>query len=79
MTRNIHALGTFFDRLILDESIPVFNYADTFDRDQNFGERTLSQVNVNEEILVDVDVRFADSADGRRLPYFRASTGRRAP
>ncbi|NBQ69427.1 MAG: hypothetical protein EBU46_11615 [Nitrosomonadaceae bacterium] len=58
MTRNIHALSTFFDRIILDEKIPVFNYADSFDNDQNFNERTLSQVNANEEILVDVDVRY---------------------
>lgn len=58
MTKNIHALGTFFDRLILDERIPVFNYADTFDVDQNFNQRTLSQVNGNEEILIDVDVRY---------------------
>ena len=57
MTRNIHAIGTFFDRLVLDERIPVFNYADTFDIDQNFNERTLSRVNAKEEILVDVDVR----------------------
>jgi hypothetical protein len=57
MTKNIHALGTFFDRLILDERIPVFNYADSFDLEQNFDERALSQVNANEEILVDVDVR----------------------
>ena len=58
MTKNIHALGTFIDRLILDERIPVFNYADTFDTDQNFNKKALSQVNVNEEILVDVDVQY---------------------
>jgi hypothetical protein len=58
MTRNIHALGTFFDRLILDDKIPVFNYAETFDINQNLNNRTLSQVNGNEEILIDVDVRF---------------------
>jgi hypothetical protein len=56
LTRNVHAIGTFFDRLILDEQIPVFNYADTFDMGQNFNERTLSAVNADEEILVDVDV-----------------------
>jgi hypothetical protein len=63
MTRNIHALGTFFDRLILDEKIPVFNYADTFDIDQNFNQRSLSQVNATEEILVDVDVRYGAYQD----------------
>ena len=58
LTRNVHAIGTFFDRLVLDEKIPVFNYADTFDMDQNFNDRTLSAVNADEEILVDVDVRY---------------------
>jgi hypothetical protein len=58
MTKNIHALGTFFDRLVLDAKIPVFNYVDTFDLEQNFDDRALSQVNTKEEILVDVDVRY---------------------
>jgi len=59
LTRNIHALGTFFDRLILDERIPVFNYADTFDHGHNFDQRTLGQVNVSDEVLVDVKVDYA--------------------
>jgi hypothetical protein len=59
LTRNIHALGTFFDRLVLDERIPVFNYADSFDMGQNFDKRALSQVNAKSEILIDVDVRYA--------------------
>jgi hypothetical protein len=58
LSKNIHALGAFFDRIILDEKIPVFNYADTFDLDQNFDERALSRVNADEEVLVDVDVRW---------------------
>jgi len=60
LTRNIHAVGTFFDRLILDEKIPVFNYADTFDRGQNFDTGTLSRVNTDakEEVLVYVDVQY---------------------
>lgn len=56
LNKNIHALGTFFDRLILDDKIPVFNYADSFDMGQNFDSRTLSRVNDSGEILVDVDV-----------------------
>jgi hypothetical protein len=59
ITRNIHALGTFFDRLVLDEQIPIFNYADSFDIGQNFDQRALSQVNAKSEILVDVDVRYS--------------------
>lgn len=57
MRRNIHAIGTFFDRIVLDQTIPVFNYTDSFDIGQNFDERTLSQVNAKDEILIDVDVR----------------------
>jgi hypothetical protein len=66
MTKNIHAVGSFFDRLILDDKIPVFNYADTFDIDQNFNKRTLSQVNMDEEILVDIDVRSAAYQEVKR-------------
>jgi hypothetical protein len=57
LTKNMHALSSFFDRLILDEKIPVFNYADTFDMNQNFAQHTLAAVNNDEEVLVDVDVR----------------------
>jgi hypothetical protein len=41
-----------------DDRIPVFNYADTFDIDQNFNDRALGAVNANGEILVDVDVEY---------------------
>lgn len=60
LLQNVHALGTFFDRLILDEKIPIFNYADTFDIGQNFDTRTLGHVNNREEILVDVDVTYME-------------------
>jgi hypothetical protein len=66
LTKNIHALGTFFDRLILDERIPVFDYADTFEIDQNFDNRTLSRVNANGEILVDVNVSYEAYHDVKR-------------
>jgi hypothetical protein len=59
MDKNIHALGTFFDRIILDEKIPVFNYTDSFDMGQNFDSRTLARVNDKGQILVDVDVNHA--------------------
>lgn len=57
LDKNIHALATFFDRLILDEKIPVFDYSFTFDVIQNFEERTLAAVNSDDEVLVDVNVR----------------------
>jgi hypothetical protein len=56
LTRNIMAIGTFFDRIILEPKLPVFNYADTFDHGQNFEQRVFSRVNATEEVLVDVQV-----------------------
>jgi len=58
LTRNVHAIGTFFDRLIIEDQIPVFNYADTFDIGQNFNRGTLGRINDTEEVLVDVNVRY---------------------
>jgi len=58
LSKNIHALGTFFDRLILEEQIPVFDYSATFDVDMPFEGRTLAAINENEEVLVNVNVRF---------------------
>ena len=58
LSKNIHALGTFFDRLILEKQIPVFDYSATFDVDMPFEGRTLAAINDNEEVLVNVNVRF---------------------
>ena len=55
---NIHGIGVFFDRLILDSKLPVFNYADTFDASLNFDNRVLTRINDYEEILFDVDVSY---------------------
>ena len=35
---NLHAIGMFFDHLILNKKLPVFNYGDTFDATLNFDE-----------------------------------------
>lgn len=56
LNKNIHALGTFFDRLILAKQIPVFDYSTTFDVDMPFERRTLAAINENEEVLVNVSV-----------------------
>jgi hypothetical protein len=53
---NLHAVGMFFDALILKEKLPVFNYADTFDSQLNFDQRVLTQINDYDEVLYDVDV-----------------------
>jgi hypothetical protein len=66
LAMNLHAVGTFFDRLILDERIPVFNYSDSFDLGQNFDQRTLSYVNSDGEILVDVDVDYGTYHEVKR-------------
>ncbi len=64
---NLHSIGMFFDALILNEKLPVFNYGDTFDMELNFDERMLTLINrkattalnkleENEQVLFDVDV-----------------------
>lgn len=53
---NLHAVGMFFDALILKEKLPVFNYADTFDSQLDFDRRVLTQINDYDEVLYDIDV-----------------------
>ena len=58
---NVHAIGMFFDALILEERLPVFNYGDTFDFELNFDSRTLSRINEEDKdgpVLFDVDVKY---------------------
>ena len=65
LSKNIHALGTFFDRLILEKQIPVFDYSATFDVDMPFEGRTLAAINEDEEVLVNVNVRFEAYMDAK--------------
>jgi hypothetical protein len=58
LTKNVHALGMFFDSIILNEKIPVFNYGDTFDAMLNFDQRTLTRINDYEDVLFDIDVDY---------------------
>src|ERR1700752_578334 len=58
LTANLHSISTFFDCLVLNEKIPVFNYGDTFDMHLNFDERMLTRINQFEAVLYDVDVEF---------------------
>src|SRR5689334_4851365 len=58
MSRNVDSLGMFFDALILQDRIPVFNYADTWDSGLNFESRTLNTVNRDERILAEVNVEY---------------------
>lgn len=58
LSANIQAIGMFFDCLVLNDKIPVFNYGDTFDSELNFDQRVLTRVNQKAEILYDVDVEY---------------------
>ncbi len=48
----------FFDAIILEDRIPVFDYGDTFDMGLNFDDRVLAAVNASGPILFDVAVGF---------------------
>lgn len=56
LMKNTHALGMFFDSIILNEKIPVFNYADTFDKALDFDQRTLTRINEYDDVLYDINV-----------------------
>ena len=58
LTANIHAIGMFFDCLILNQKIPVFNYGDTFDATLNFDNRALTCINQYDEVLYDINVEY---------------------
>jgi hypothetical protein len=58
LERNVGALSLFFDTLILEKNIPVFNYGDTYDLHLDFDKRVLAEVNDIEPVLFDVDVKY---------------------
>ncbi len=55
---NVHALALFFDTLILEGRIPVFNYGDTFDAHLDFDRRVFAVVNDVKHVLYDVSVEY---------------------
>src|ERR1700722_933552 len=55
---NVHGVAMFFDRLVLDDKIPIFNYGDTFDMKLNFDQRVFSRINDYDDVLYDVDTGF---------------------
>jgi hypothetical protein len=55
---NIHGVAMFFDRLVLDEKIPIFNYGDTFDMRLNFDQRVFSRINDYDNALYDINTGF---------------------
>lgn len=49
LDKNLLALGFFFDALILNEQLPIFNYGDTFDVYLNFAERSFAALNDSDQ------------------------------
>ena len=45
LDKNVLALGFFFDALILNDQLPLFNYGDTFDMRLNFDQRSFAAFN----------------------------------
>lgn len=57
LDKNLHAIGMFFDQIVLNEKIPIFNYGDTFDSGLDLDKRVLGEVNqLGGDILCEVDV-----------------------
>ncbi len=58
LNKNIDSIGSFFDALILNEQLPVFNYGDTFDANLNFDQRILTRINDYDDVMFDIDVEY---------------------
>ncbi len=52
LDRNLITLGFFFDALVLNDSLPVFNYGDSFDMQLNFQRRAFAAINDAAQNLV---------------------------
>lgn len=53
---NLQGIATFFDRIVLDDQIPVFDYTESFVVDPNFNKTILGQINEAGDVLVEVQV-----------------------
>jgi hypothetical protein len=58
LAANVLTLGMFFDALILNEQVPVFDYGDTFDMRLNFDQRVLARINQSRPVLHEVTVGY---------------------
>jgi hypothetical protein len=56
----------FFDAIVLNELIPIFNYGDTFDAKLNWDKSVLGRLNDRGPVLVDIDVAYE--------PYWQVKT-----
>ncbi len=60
LEKNTLALGFFFDALVLNETLPLFNYQDSFDMHLNFEERAFAALNDGPVAAIEpVDIRGA--------------------
>ena len=60
LDKNLLALGFFFDALILNERLPIFNYGDTFDMHLNFEQRVFAAFNDADQPAIEpVDVTWS--------------------
>jgi hypothetical protein len=58
LSANALTLGMFFDALILNERLPIFDYGDTFDMGLNFDQRVFARINEPEPVLFEVHVEY---------------------
>ena len=57
LDKNLLALGFFFDAVILNERLPIFNYGDTFDMHLDFDQRSFAALNDADQPAIEpVDV-----------------------
>ncbi|MGC2517807.1 MAG: hypothetical protein WA373_01680 [Burkholderiales bacterium] len=80
LDKNLLALGFFFDALILNERLPLFNYGDTFDMHLNFEQRSFAAFNdADRPALEPVDVTWSAyiPIKERALATLRARLGNR--
>lgn len=69
LDKNLLALGFFFDALILNDQLPVFNYSDSYDMHLDFTQRSFAVFNdAGIPALVPVNVT--------RMPTYRLSNER---
>lgn len=76
---NLQGLASFFDRIVLEDQIPIFDYTESFMVDHNFNKTSLNQVNQGDQILVEVQVdhpvyRDVKSAAETKLTDFYTSS-----
>lgn len=84
LSHNLHSIGAFFDALILNEKIPVFDYGHSFLGDCSFYEMVLTKINDYDDVLFNVhvgmepyhEIKKAALAELERMPFHPRSLPR---